>query len=586
MLCYVYKISIGFFQLPCRAILCPVGQHFENGRCAVVLRDRNLKLAYTLIFRLCSIEPIIQDLACALLPNIETAVKDNIISKIKRNSEIHEVYLQFDRFDAVVLPSMDGRTLGAMGAEIEMRLDDSVMISIDISILSRTTDIPYVDKELISAREATYKVRTDELRYTFQASIDDDISRVSNVNNTNICRFHNVSGMLAVIPYKIVGDILTCKQVELKSNEFEILNSTHISILQVGVNLSISSYALIRDNARVCINYTIHENKCTAIPTTITYDKRIAAKEKTHIVNVISCSALSSVCVLIALAIYCVSPKYQTPTGKINMCLFIILLIATFLNILATQMNAKDIQCTVMGVAIHYISLLYFACMNTCFVHFYISVRQQTVGDITQQSTSFKRYIIYTVTIPGLIIGVTLMMNLLVFGQSGYGLSGHTCMPLTHTGTFVFPMFILVVSNNVIHALSLLHNRYKSRNSTDNMVSPTCDGPVQMICLKKLLILVNLTSLLQLTHTIMQIMDLKNDVIDYTASALSNLHGVFIIIASLCNNHTYYDLKRSVMVFLGIGIRTPTSELKITKLQTKCTDHSTVEQQNATDLAE
>ncbi|KAL5019971.1 hypothetical protein ScPMuIL_002863 [Solemya velum] len=168
-------------ELPCRDIFCPRGQHFENNTCKMILRKRNVEFAYTLFFRLTSVENIERKLVCDLLLEIVTTVTSTLRGEITKLVHDKDTFVHIGGVNAFVIPNIDDGTLAMTNIDMSDLSSGDVMILMNISTIPSAEKLS-LEKLLLGFRELTFEVKTE---YIFQASIDDRSYELSQLGDFN-----------------------------------------------------------------------------------------------------------------------------------------------------------------------------------------------------------------------------------------------------------------------------------------------------------------------------------------------------------------------------------------------------------------
>lgn len=534
----------------------------------MILRKRNAEFAYTLFFRLTSVENIERKLVCDLLPEIVTTVTSTLRGEITKLVHDKDTFVHIGGVNAFVIPNIDDGTLAMTNIDMSDLSSGDVMILMNISTIPSAEKLS-LEKLLLGFRELTFEVKTE---YIFQASIDDrsyELSQLGDFNGMALCSKQSSYNIEKLIPHQVVGNILICQQVELGQDEFEIINNSRIYIPLLGINLGISNYIIINEKARICVNDYVS----TPTPKMQGY-----IRENIYSIGVTVCSCASLFCVLLTLVTYwSIYPKLRNSTGILNMFLFIILFAATSMILVSSRIEARETQCVVVGAVMHYIWLLYYVCMNTCFVHLYI--QRYTINERTREHTLLKYiYAIYITTVPAAVVGITVMVKMEVSGHSGYSSNGHICLIgelTTYIFAFVLPQFIFAAISSSMYVLSFRHYRYYSPRGADSMDGTICAQQHQMKCLLKLVFLTNFTCLLQIIDAIMDYTGNKNSIFALATIILNTLHGVLVFFAFTFNIQTFKSYRERMAEITKSRSKTTSSNLNESDLRK--TDHCNVE---------
>lgn len=327
---------------------------------------------------------------------------------------------------------------------------------------------------------------------------------------------------------QIISPMMTCKQVQLEDNEFQIAEKFTISVPVLGLRLSISKYTIIGSSARVCVSDYFHAVN----------EGDVDGKTPSHILEYLSTvslvgTSLSVFCLFLAIITYCIFPSFRTLPGKLNLILSITLLLCIASFELAYYRLLSGSPCTIIGIVLHYSWIALFSCLNVCSFHMHRVFTSSTYSrhSASIQKRTFLTYMLYILGFPFLVVVTNLSVNLALSEGELYGYEGPFCflMPPFSFYVFILPTTTILFINIVYFARTI----YFIRRSP--VVPGSEQSRPQLFTLVKLFTLTGTTWLLQVVDTTIEFSEMTHSIFSLIVTILSAFQGFFIFVAFVCN---------------------------------------------------
>ena len=382
---------------------------------------------------------------------------------------------------------------------------------------------------------------------------------------------HRLDSSLELLKWKscsktyIVSKFLHCALLCLDGSEFE--DSDQMGIILKHANLTIPKKDFHRINGTHV--YMCADDYLKSLPSRkVGIRKDPSSSTYKYISNLIIliCSVCSILCLIITIIVYTAFPSLRTQPGINNLSLSISLLFAFIFLLFGSLRSVQciSILCIAVGMMSHFFWLNSMIWMNICCFHMFKSFGNMHA---TVHKNLTQKYLAYSL-IPTLlfIIANIIYSEILSDGQNiGYGLTGNFCyilQPFMILCTMVIPTNTVLLSNLILYLI---------------VICRICGTPmVRSSTVKdrrKFTIYIKLSTLTGIAWFVyIPVMITNNSIMRFIFDALVGLHGVFIMLAFVCNKRVMLLLRERLCRKVAQNI-TPSTSIRST---TPSAHHSTV----------
>ncbi|KAL5014524.1 hypothetical protein ScPMuIL_008794 [Solemya velum] len=536
----VPKCREGFYhdsiKKKCRAVLCPLGRVMVEGKCQMLLRNSR-GLRYELHVELYSQWNVTDSRPdCQIWNNV---VIDDIQAYISAGLKDVTKYLPDEEGEYIsylVHTDNIGRKNGLEVVGYTHKSD----VYIDMVIGNRRQ---YLDREamedmLLALLHRQFSIHLDSGLLVNVRSFPSERLRpaVLRKGANDSCTLTFGSGREHPPPQR-VSHLLQCPQINLTSDDFIREGE---SVIIHGVRQVDSSYYDVIDDQSMLICLSAYEliKAPTSLPDEIlTYTTLII-------------SIVSSVCLLVSFATYCLFQELRNVPGKNNMLLIINLLMAVVLYQTVVRVKVSGGLCLVLGATLHYFWLCLFTSMNVCCYHMYRVFSKQFVvsRDMDQNQNTTRNYVIYTFGLPMLVVSATISVKFGLYNYPDVVYAGDFCFLnsiYSLVVAFIGPIMVVLLSNLLLF-IATLYGLSKSPKIPGRDFSRN-----RRLCLVylKLYTITGITWILQVVNSLVTV-----SVLSYTANILNAAQGVFIFLSFMCN-------QRIVRLYKNFLSNNPTPEV-------------------------
>ncbi|KAL5014376.1 hypothetical protein ScPMuIL_008646 [Solemya velum] len=517
----VHKCREGFYhdsiKKKCRAMLCPPGRVMVDGRCQMLLRNSR-GLRYELHVELYSTWNVTDSKPDCQIWN-DIVIKDiqaYISAGVKRIPQIgtREMVEYISYF---VHTDNRGRKNGSEVVGYTYKSD----VYIDMVFGRR---YQYLDREatedmLLALLYRQFSIHLNSGLFVNVSSFPSGRLRpaVLRKDTNDSCTLTFGSGREHPPPQR-VSHLLQCLQITLTSDDF--IREGESVIIHGVRQVDSSYYDVINDQSMlICLSAYELIKAPTSLPDDIlTYSTLII-------------SIVSSVCLLVSFASYCLIQELRNVPGKNNMVLIFNLFLAVVLYQTVVRVKVSDGLCLALGATLHYFWLCLFTSMNVCCYHMYRVFSKQFVvsRDMEQNQNTTRNYVIYTFGSPMLVVTATISVKFGLYNYPDVVYAGDFCFlnSIYSIGVAFIGPIIVVLLSNLCFFIATLYGLSKSpkipgRNSSQN----------RRLCLVylKLYTITGITWILQVVNSLVTV-----SVLSYTANILNAAQGVFIFFSFMCN---------------------------------------------------
>ncbi|XP_071079619.1 latrophilin-like protein LAT-2 [Haliotis cracherodii] len=183
-------------------------------------------------------------------------------------------------------------------------------------------------------------------------------------------------------------------------------------------------------------------------------DKKSGLEQSYDILTILTTVSLSFSMFFLALSflVYATLTTLHTLPGCILMCLMGSLFVAQGLFLFGAGAHDNLLVCKIIGVLTHYFWMVTFAWMGVNTFHVFRVFRNilSSVNLSGNKRKIFCKYVAFVYMVPGVIVGLTILTNLFLFGKSTIGYSERGAACFLNPGvitliSFGIPIFVIVV---------------------------------------------------------------------------------------------------------------------------------------------
>ncbi|KAL5014377.1 hypothetical protein ScPMuIL_008647 [Solemya velum] len=517
----VLKCGKGFYhdsiKKKCRAVLCPPGRVMVDGSCQMLLRNSR-GLRYELHVELYSQWNVTDSMPdCQIWNNIVIDDIQAYISAGLKDVPKHGYGSKLEYISYLVHTDNRGRKNGSEVVGYTYKSD--VYIDMVFGKRGQFLNREATEDMLLALLYRQFSINLDNGLLVNVSSFPSECLRpaVLRKDANDSCTLTFGSGREHPPPQR-VSHLLQCLQITLTSDDFIREGE---SVIIHGVRQVVSSYYdVINDQSMlICISaYELIKGPTSLPDDILTYSTLII-------------SIVSSVCLLVSFATYCLFQELRNVPGKNNMVLILNLFLAVVLYQSVVRVKVSGSLCLALGATLHYFWLCLFTSMNVCCYHMYRVFSKQFVfsRDMDQNQSTTRNYVIYTFGSPMLVVSATISVKFGLYNYPDVVYAGDFCFlsSIYSLGVAFIGPIIVVLLSNLCFFIATLYGLSKSpkipgRDSSRN----------RRLCLVylKLYTITGITWILQVVNSLVTV-----SVLSYTANILNAAQGVFIFFSFMCN---------------------------------------------------
>ncbi|KAL5006913.1 hypothetical protein ScPMuIL_015719 [Solemya velum] len=514
------------FKNLCKEVRCSAGKIFENRTC-VPLFERGSYLRYRLFFGL---ETNLTDDAIdihSLLQSLER----NISQHLRSVSGSLKFVTRYLASDVPCTPRADDM-MGSSKEQSGINVTMTVLYHSSFLVTSQVNRLA-TEKALIKSRRTTYYATFENRDIRFFASPNIKAHKIplkmEYFKSRNMCYLFSFGYFKSRILYtstplfEIVSDLMTCERISIES-DVEISKTTNQAYIRFAdKTFDVDQYKPTSNGGiEICVeDYTI---ATSSTHSKIQHAVDIALGTFTL---VFTCSSL--VCLLLSFLTYCIFKSLRTLPGKNNMCLILSLFLAQATFQFGVFQTENMVVCLVVGIASHYFWLATFCCMSVCCFHMFLAfnIRFLTFYNTRNDNAIIRRYCLFSLGIPAIIVSLNYGINYAVFRGTYSGYGPNICFltnPYSVGFTLALPLIVSTISNTVFFSLTLKNLRTSSKIRNTNM------DRRQSVVYVKLFVLTGLTWILQIIDSNVDI-----STFSFLVTLVNGCQGVFIFLSYTCN---------------------------------------------------
>jgi G protein-coupled receptor Mth (Methuselah protein) len=332
-----------------------------------------------------------------------------------------------------------------------------------------------------------------------------------------------------------VNTLLTCTQIELIPNEFDILDDTaELLIKMLNITLYEYEYKLQKNGtgARICLhNYAMANDSLT---NHIPLDVGDGLAHALYLFTFI-CTCISLLCLVVTFLTYCVHSELRTLPEENIMCLVFSHFCVQGIMQFGQSQTTNGAICILIGALDHYFWLATFCCMSVCSFHMFRVFAIKIVSPSFVRSNEGKMlflYCIYAFGLPAVIVACTVGINAFIHKGHNFGYGGNTCF-LSDTYSLVLgfglPVGLIIATNAVYFVATAC-----KIGRTSSVRSSNTRERRNVIVFAKLFTLTGATWVVVIVDALYTVL-----VMSFIATFLVGCQGVFICYAFLCNKRVY-----------------------------------------------
>ncbi|KAL5014533.1 hypothetical protein ScPMuIL_008803 [Solemya velum] len=539
------KCRDGFYhdsiQNECRAVLCPPGRVMIDGMCQMLLRNSR-GLRYELHVELysqwnvsdesrldCQIwnDIVIKDIQAYIRAGVERIPK----FAIRQTVEYISYFVHTDN---------RGRKNGLQGVGYTYK--SYVYIDMVLGKYKQYLNREATEDMLLSLLYRQFSIQLDSgLLVNVSSSPSNRLQQaVLRKDADDNCTLTFGSGREHPTPQR-VSHLLQCLQIILTSDDFIREDE---SVIIHGVRQVDNSFYDVINNQSMLI--CLSEYELIKAPTSLPDD---ILTYTTLIISIVS-----SVCLLVSFATYCLFQELRNIPGKNNMVLIFNLFLAVVLYQTVVRVKSIGGLCLALGATLHYFWLCLFTSMNVCCYHMFRVFSKQFVvsRDMDQNKHTTRNYVIYTFGLPMLVVSATISVRFGLYNHPDIVYAGDFCFLnsiYSLVVAFIGPIMVVLLIN-LFFFIATLYGLSKSpkipgRDSSRN----------RRLCLVylKLYTITGITWILQVVNSLVTV-----SVLSYTVNILNAAQGVFIFFSFTCN-------QRVVRLYKNYRSTSTTPEVECTR---------------------
>jgi hypothetical protein len=328
----------------------------------------------------------------------------------------------------------------------------------------------------------------------------------------------------------IVSKLLTCPQIELFENEYEIDNVSN-TLLLLNTKNKVEDYHILDGRVRICLeDFKANVQKVLQIP----------LLQKIYKVFDNVCTILSLLAILLAFITYLIFPSLRTVPGINNMSLIFSLFFAQLTLKFGIWQPTDMIFCPVVGIMIHFFWLATFCSMNICSFHMYRVFSSKSAFLFVVSRKTSVWYLLYTYLLPILVIVLTICIHLALSDGDDFGY-GRTICFLTHYISIIISFICPCVFVFLLNILFFLKTVFSmNRILSDPQLERSSER-------RDVFVYMRLSTLLGIAWPLL-IVDafFKMSVFSFIALTFNTLQGFFVFISFVCNKRVLFLYKSCI----------------------------------------
>lgn len=246
------------------------------------------------------------------------------------------------------------------------------------------------------------------------------------------------------------------------------------------------------------------------------------------------------------LATYSYFKELQTSYGKCVVALSVVTILQQVAQIMSFTLKENKVACKITAISSHWLCLTMFGWMATIAYDLYFTFSRVRIPSPRLQKLRFRRYAIFSLLTPSLIVLASLVADISSDGQLiGYG-KKNTCFISNYWGdiiTFIIPVGLILVFNIICLAITLYYIRSAEKRSQALFSKDAKKSSKPSISFT--IMAIKLAFLLGMSWVIGYIGGLsKNVFLLYCFVCLNSFQGVFYFFAFCCNKRVFAFYRR------------------------------------------
>ncbi|CAC5413175.1 unnamed protein product [Mytilus coruscus] len=336
----------------------------------------------------------------------------------------------------------------------------------------------------------------------------------------------------------LISDLLICRHAVFTRDEYRLSKHDHqIALLNYYVKFQFYQYYVDSEkNLGICIEdfrnminpFNTHNIVYSAI--------------------MITCTLISTLCLLSTLITYCLFPSLRTLPGKNIMSLaFSMLLYHSLYLVLIMAENVSNAVCQIIGILTHLFLLSTLGCFTACTVHMFKVFGQSRLTSTLKANRNkslFWLYIISAYVYAAVIVSVNIIVVYIVTATStGYGRNKKCFISRLESfiATVLTPLIATFTINIILYTITVY--RLFRKTTLNSTLSDYRNNKTEVGIFLKLFITTGCSWILLLVNFFV------NEMLIYTVIAgLNGLQGLYVFIAYICNKRIYRLYKSKLRI--------------------------------------